>query len=172
MNEKQDPTKGATERIFVVTVDNEPGVLARVSGLITGRGWNIYSLTVHVFDDRPTVAVMTFKFMATTELSEQVVNQIGKLVPVHSVEDLTGNPRRIEVRLVLVKVVIGRNPADLPRTVIARAEKQGGVLFSRGLKGALFFVRTGSEDECRSFIADMRQFGTVSTNGSGTVALA
>ena len=171
MNEKQDPVNGAAMRTFITIVDNEPGVLARVSGLITGRGWNIESLTVDASKGSP-IAVMTFKFMATTALAEQVVNQIGKLVPVHSVEDLTGNPRRVEVRLVLVKVVIGRNPADLPRTVIAHAEKQGGVLLSRGRKGALFFVRTGSEHECERFIALMREFGTVSTNGSGTVALA
>ena len=98
-------------RTFAVLVDNEPGVLARVIGLFSGRGYNIESLTVTEVDDDANLSRITIVTDGTTQVLMQIRNLLERLVPVHRVEDLTAVALANELEppvqreLALVKVV-------------------------------------------------------------------
>jgi len=99
-----------------VLVDNEAGVLARVIGLFSGRGYNIESLTVAEVDTQAHFSRITVVTSGTPMIIEQIKNQLRRLVPVHRVTDLTLDGPSLERELVLVKVrgkrrEAGRKPA-------------------------------------------------------------
>src|SRR5579871_6646686 len=87
-----------------VLVDNEPGVLARVIGLFSGRGYNIESLTVSETEHRAHLSLITIVTTGTPMVIEQIKNQLDRLVPVHHVVDMTVTGRAIERELAMVKV--------------------------------------------------------------------
>ena len=87
-----------------VLVDNEPGVLARVVGLFSGRGYNIESLTVAEVAHETHLSRITIVTSGTPETIEQIRHQLERLVPVHSVKDLTLTVRAIERELAMIKV--------------------------------------------------------------------
>ena len=91
--------------IFVVWVDNEAGVLARVVGLFSGRGYNIESLTVAEIDNLDSISRISIVTCATPMVKEQIKAQLGRLVPVHDVDDLSDNSIHVERELALVKIV-------------------------------------------------------------------
>jgi len=169
MNRHQQLENGARPQTIVITVDNEPGTLARVAGLYTGRGWNIDSLTVYVDPAERDVAVMTLKLMATDALAKQVENQIRRIISVHEVKNLTGNPHRIELQLVLIRIVL-RKRVD-PHKVIDAANSLGCIMHGGQEPGVLAFSKASSEQSCAELAAMLRKFGKVTSNGSGTVAL-
>ena len=88
-----------------VLVDNEPGVLARVIGLFSGRGYNIESLTVAEIDDARNLSRITVVTSGTEMIIEQIKAQLGRLVPIHRVSDLTLEGPHVDRELALVKVV-------------------------------------------------------------------
>ena len=87
-----------------VLVDNEPGVLARVVGMFSGRGYNIESLTVAEVAHETHLSRITIVTSGTPEIIEQIRHQLERLVPVHSVKDLTLTVRAIERELAMIKV--------------------------------------------------------------------
>src|SRR5262245_40226317 len=89
---------------LAVVVDNEPGVLARVIGLFAGRGYNIESLTVSETEHDSHVSRITIVTTGTANVIEQIKHQLERMVPVHSVADLTVMGNAIERELALVKV--------------------------------------------------------------------
>src|SRR5256885_14288505 len=89
---------------MVVTVDNEPGVLARVIGLFAGRGYNIESLTVAEVDHLDHTSRITIVTSGTAEVLEQIKHQLDRLIPVHKVIDLTEETPGIEREMALVRV--------------------------------------------------------------------
>ncbi|MBT3655082.1 MAG: acetolactate synthase small subunit, partial [Alphaproteobacteria bacterium] len=95
-----------TERhTLSVLVDNEPGVLARVVGLFSGRGYNIESLTVSEVDTARQLSRISVVTSGTPMVIEQIKQLLDKLVPTHSVQDLTVGPAHGERELALVKIV-------------------------------------------------------------------
>ena len=86
-------------------MDNEPGVLARIAGLFSGRGYNIESLTVSETEHEKHISRITIVTAGTNAVIEQIKSQLHRLVPVHRVVDLTLYGQAIERELVLVKVV-------------------------------------------------------------------
>src|SRR2546430_7440075 len=95
----------ATERhTLSVLVDNEPGVLARVIGLFSGRGYNIDSLTVSETEHEKHLSRITIVTTGTPMVIEQIKNQLERLVPVHRVVDVTVGGKSIERELAMVKV--------------------------------------------------------------------
>src|SRR5260370_35685988 len=95
----------ATERhTLSVLVDNEPGVLARVIGLFSGRGYNIDSLTVSETEHEKHLSRITIATTGTPMVIEQIKHQLERLVPVHKVVDLTVTGRAIERELAMIKV--------------------------------------------------------------------
>src|ERR1700757_726056 len=91
-------------RTLCVLVDNEPGVLARVVGLFSGRGYNIDSLTVSETEHQKHLSRITIVTPGTPMVIEQIKNQLERLLPVHKVVDLTVTGRAIERELAMVKV--------------------------------------------------------------------
>src|SRR5215470_16845069 len=99
------PVKEKIEtRTLAVIVDNEPGVLARVIGLFSGRGYNIDSLTVSETEHEKHLSRITIATTGTPMVIEQIKHQLERLVPVHRVVDLTASGKALERELALVKV--------------------------------------------------------------------
>ena len=101
MAPKQQPIE---TRTIAVLVDNEPGVLARVIGLFSGRGYNIASLTVSEVDPERGLSRITVIASGTAQILEQIKAQLARLVPVHRVSDLSSEGPHVERELALVKV--------------------------------------------------------------------
>src|SRR5436190_23002649 len=101
-----DATKALEEtHTLAVVVDNEPGVLARIAGLFSGRGYNIESLTVSETQHEAHVSRITIVTAGTADVIEQIKHQLDRLIPVHTVTDLTVTGEALERELALVKVV-------------------------------------------------------------------
>lgn len=156
------------KRIIAVVVDNEPGVLARVIGLFSGRGYNIESLTVSEVDPEESLSRITIVTSGTPMILEQIKAQLGRLVPVHSISDLTQEGRYVERDLALVKVYSRGNKrvealriADIFR---ARVVDAGHTHF--------VFEMTGRSDKLDTFIELMRPLGLVDVSRTGVVAIA
>ena len=92
------------KHIVAVLVDNEPGVLARVIGLFSGRGYNIESLTVAEVDPKENLSRITIVTSGTPMVIEQIKAQLGRIVSVHKVSDLTEEGPFVERELALIKV--------------------------------------------------------------------
>ncbi|MBT8388138.1 MAG: acetolactate synthase small subunit, partial [Altererythrobacter sp.] len=98
-------TQAASERhVLNVTVDNEPGILAKITGLFTARGYNIDSLTVADISDDHAISRITIVTGGPPEVIDQIEAQLERLVPVHRVVDLTTAGEHVERELALVKV--------------------------------------------------------------------
>ena len=93
------------QHIIVVWVDNESGVLARVVGLFSGRGYNIDSLAVAEVDKRKNISRITISTSGTLQVLQQIKLQLGKLVPVHKVADFPLNKKTLMREMALLKVV-------------------------------------------------------------------
>ena len=153
---------------IAVLVDNEPGVLARVVGLFSGRGYNIESLTVAEVDqslDRSRITIVTSG-------DEMVINQIRaqleRLVPVFNVVDLTMEGPSIERELALIKVIAqGENRIEALRVAdIFRARAVDSTL------GSFVFEVTGDTGKINAFIDLMRPLGLAEISRTGVVAIA
>lgn len=160
-----DAEKAAEERhTLVVLVDNEPGVLARVIGLFSGRGYNIDSLTVAEIDTARGLSRINIVTTGTPLVIEQIKNLLAKLVPVHSVLDLTVEGPHIERELALVKVV-----GDRERLLGALrvADFMHARLVDSSPESFVFEV-TGASSEVDSFI---HMLEPVEVSRAGVVAM-
>ena len=151
-----------------VLVDNESGVLARVIGLFSGRGYNIESLTVAEVDPAEQLSRITVVTSGTPMVIEQIKNQLDRLVPVHKVRDLTKEGAALERELALVKVrssgekrVESLRIADIFRARVVDATIESFV-----------FEMTGSTDKLNAFIGLMRPLGLVDVARTGVAAIA
>ena len=95
--------------IIVVWVDNEAGVLARVAGLFSGRGYNIESLAVAEVDKKKHISRITIVTTGSPEVIEQIKLQLKKLIPVHKVADFKRNDKEILFRELALFKVLGNN---------------------------------------------------------------
>ena len=93
------------QHIIVIWVDNESGVLARVIGLFSGRGYNIDSLAVAEVDKKKNISRITISTSGTPQVLQQIKLQLGKLVPVHKVADFPRNKKTLMREMALLKVV-------------------------------------------------------------------
>ncbi len=151
-----------------VLVDNEPGVLARVIGLFSGRGYNIESLTVAEVDAANAVSRITVVTSGTRMVIEQIKNQLARLVPVHSVRDLTDEGPHVERELALIKVSASgdKRIESLRLADIFKARVVDATLNS------FVFELTGTGDELNDFIALMSELGLVGVSRTGIVAIS
>ena len=158
-----------TERhTLSLKVDNEPGVLARVIGLFSGRGYNIESLTVSEIDMDRNLSRITIVTTGTAMIIEQIKNQLDRLVPVHAVRDLTLQGSVIERELILIKVVgVGENRvqalqlADIFRARVVDATNNSFV-----------FEMTGAPDKLTAFVKLMQPLGLIDVSRTGIVAIS
>ena len=105
-------TQVSESHTLSVLVDNEPGVLARVIGLFSGRGYNIESLTVSETEHQKHVSRITIVTTGTPMVIEQIKHQLDRMIPVYRVVDMTTSGRAIERELAMVKV--RGTPAAVP----------------------------------------------------------
>ena len=151
-----------------VLVDDEAGVLARVIGLFSGRGYNIASLAVAEVDEVEHLSRITVVTTGTPVIIEQIKAQLGRLVPVHKVSDLTLQGPHVERELALIKVT-GSGEARVESLRIAdifRARVVDSTIDS------FIFEMTGSTDKLDAFINLMKPLGLAEIARGGAVAIA
>jgi acetolactate synthase-1/3 small subunit len=152
---------------LAVIVDNEPGVLARVIGLFSGRGYNIDSLTVSETEHQSHRSRITIVTRGTPMVIEQIKNQLERLVPVHRVVDMTANGPAIQRELAMVKVRgKGENRVEALRLAGAFRAR----VIDAGTESFVFEI-TGASDKIESFIALMVPLGLVEISRTGIVAI-
>ncbi len=151
-----------------VIVDNEPGVLARVVGLFSGRGYNIESLTVSETEHEAHLSRITIVTTGTPMVIEQIKNQLDRLVPVHRVVDLTVNGRVLARELALIKVK-GKGEARVEALRLADAFRARVVDANTE---SFVFELTGKGDKIDEFVGLMRPLGLVEYSRTGVAAIA
>ena len=151
-----------------VLVDNEAGILARIAGLFSSRGYNIESLTVADVSENLAVSRITIVTSGSPHVMEQILAQLERLVPVHKVTDLTTLGPHVERELALVKVAgTGEHRIEAMRLAdIYRARVLDATT------GSFVFEITGSTDKINTFIDLMREVGLVEIARTGVVAIA
>ena len=150
-----------------VLVENKFGVLARVAGLFSGRGYNISSLTVHETED-PRFSKMTIVTTGDAAILEQIDKQLSKLIDVIRVENLTGS-HFIEREMALIKI---KTPTREDRSQLVQlVEIFAGTIVSVS-REEIGVEIAGKSDRIDNFIELVRDFGIVEMARSGRVAIA
>jgi acetolactate synthase-1/3 small subunit len=170
IEDRHDPEETHT---LSVVVDNEPGVLARVVGLFSGRGYNIDSLTVSETEHEKHLSRITIVTTGTRTVLEQIKNQLDRLVPVHRVTDLTTEARErsqdkpLERELALVKVACTGND----RVEALRLADAFRAQVIDATTTHFTFEMTGRTNKIEQFIAIMQPLGLVEVCRTGVAAL-
>jgi acetolactate synthase I/III small subunit len=153
---------------IAVLVDNEPGVLARVIGLFSGRGYNIESLTVAEVDRANGLSRITIVTTGTPMIIEQIKAQLSRLVPVHKIRDLTDEGPFVEREMALIKVagngdsrIESLRLADIFRARVVDSTTESFV-----------FEMTGSSEKLNAFITLMEPLGLVEISRTGAAAIS
>jgi acetolactate synthase-1/3 small subunit len=161
--------KGQERRTTLsVLVDNEAGVLARVIGLFSGRGYNIESLTVAEVDHLDHTSRITVVTSGTPEVLEQIRHQLERLVPVHKVVDLTAERPGIEREMALVKVAGGGEK----RVEALRLSDAFRARVIDTTHSSFVFEITGNPQKIDAFIDLMKPLGLVEVSRTGVVAIS
>ena len=154
-----------SKHIITALVENQPGVLARVIGLISGRGYNIETLNVGPTHD-PTVSRMTMQVPGDNRVLEQVTRQLGKLVDVISVSDLTRAPCYSQECL-LVKIAAKRAQHDVINDMVGRI---GGRVLAT-LSDAMIVQLTGESKQITDFLDMLAPFKVLDISRSGVIVM-
>ena len=154
--------------IISVLVDNEPGVLARVIGLFSGRGYNIESLTVSETDESRSISRISIVTSGTPMVIEQIKAQLKRLVPIHSVCDLTEMGAAIERELALVKII---NSGDKRIEALRIADTFRARTLDSTLNSFVFEV-TGNSSKVAAFVDLMRSLGEIEVARTGVSAIS
>lgn len=157
----------ATHTISVL-VDNEAGVLARVIGLFSGRGYNIDSLTVAEVDEAAHMSRITIVTSGTPQVIEQIKAQLGRLVPIHRVVDLTVECESVERELALVKVA-GKGEQRVEALRMSEAFRARVV---DATPESFVFEITGNTEKINAFIALMNPLGLQEVSRTGAAAIS
>ena len=154
--------------IIVVWVDNEAGVLARVVGLFSGRGYNIDSLAVAEVDKKKHLSRITIVTIGTPEVIEQIKLQLKKLIPVHKVADFSRHdPRILFQELALFKVVANPKKQEKVKKI---CKKFNAIVLDKSKKSFVIQV-TALRMEIDKLTKDLKPFGLVSVSRTGAVAM-
>jgi len=162
------PTQEKERHTLSVLVDNEPGILARIAGLFSARGFNIDSLTVSETEHEKGLSRITVVTVARPKVLSQIRLQLERLVPVHKVHDLTEEGKSLERELALVKVAgTGENRVETLRLADAfRAQ-----VVDASTESFVFEI-TGKPTKIEQFIALMVPLGLVEVVRTGLAAIS
>ena len=156
------------QHTLAILVDNEPGVLARVIGLFSGRGYNIESLTVAETDPEGRLSRITIVTSGTRQIIEQIKAQLSRLVPIHKVSDLTAEGEHVEREMALIKVsgtgehrVEALRIADIFRARVVDSTNESFV-----------FEIVGQTRKLNAFVKLMQPLGLVDLARTGVAAIA
>ncbi|MGX7925993.1 acetolactate synthase small subunit [Tsuneonella sp. HG094] len=160
-------TAQAERHVLAITVDNEAGILAKIAGLFTARGYNIDSLTVADISDNHQISRITIVTNGPPEVIDQIHAQLERLIPVHKVIDLTEAGPHVERELALVKVAgTGDKRVEALRLAdIFRAKPVDTTTES------FIFEITGAPEKIDTFVSLMRELGLVEVGRTGIVGM-
>ena len=161
------PATQSERHVLNVTVDNEAGILAKIAGLFTARGYNIDSLTVADITYDHAVSRITIVTSGPPEVIDQIEAQLERLVPVHKVSDLTTAGPHVERELALIKVS-GTGDSRVEALRIAEVFRASVVDTTTE---SFVFELTGAPDKIDSFVSLMRGLGLVEVGRSGIVGM-
>jgi acetolactate synthase I/III small subunit len=165
MEDRHDPTETHT---LSVLVQNEPGVLARVIGLFSGRGYNIESLTVSETESQKHVSRITVVTTGTPQVIQQIKNQLDRMIPVYRVVDMTLiSDRSIERELAMVKV---RGTGEHRVEAMRLADAFRARVIDASIESFIFEI-TGNSAKINQFIDLMRPLGLVEVSRTGVAAI-
>jgi acetolactate synthase-1/3 small subunit len=157
-----------TSRTLSLVVDNQPGTLARVIRLFSGRGYNIESLTVTEIDNRRHLSRISLVTRGTSMTIEQIKSQLLRIVPVHLVRDLTLEGPFIKSELALIKLVAdGANRVEALRIAETFRARTLDVTL-----GSFVFELTGRPNKIDAFIALMKSLGDIEISRTGVSAIS
>lgn len=158
----------ASERhVLAITVDNEAGILAKIAGLFTARGYNIDSLTVADITENHSVSRITIVTHGPPAQIDQIHAQLERLVPVHKVSDLTEMGPHVERELALIKVA---GTGEIRVEALRVAEVFRAKVVDTTTRSFVFEL-TGTPDKIDSFVAIMRDLGLVEVGRTGIVGM-
>jgi len=164
MKIKQDE---AERHVLTITVDNESGILAKIAGLFTARGYNIDSLTVADISENHSVSRITIVTHGPPAQIDQIHAQLDRLVPVHKVSDLTELGPHVERELALIKV---SGTGDIRVEALRVAEVFRAKVVDTTTSSFVFEL-TGVPDKIDSFVTIMRELGLVEVGRTGIVGM-
>lgn len=153
---------------LAVVVDNEAGVLARVIGLFSGRGYNIDSLTVAEIDHEGHRSRITIVTTGTPQVIQQIKAQLDRMVPVHDVHDLTVESASVERELALIKV---RSTGEKRVEALRLADIFRAKVVDTSLSSFVFEI-TGTPEKVDAFAELMRPLGLIEVARTGVAALS
>ena len=154
--------------IIVVWVDNEAGVLARIAGLFSGRGYNIESLAVAEVDKKKHISRITIVTEGTPQVIEQINLQLKKLVPVHKVADFKRTDKNILFReLALFKILANLKKQEKIKKF---CKKFNPVVLDKS-KTSFVIQVTALRADIDKLTLDLKRFGLISTSRTGAVAM-
>jgi len=162
--ETQEPER----HTLSVLVDNEPGILARIAGLFSARGYNIDSLTVSETEHDRGLSRITVVTVATPKVLAQIKLQLERLVPVHRVHDLTAEGKSLERELALIKV----GGTGEPRAEALRLADAFRAQIVDATTESFVFEVTGKPSKIDSFIALMVPLGLIEVVRTGLAAIS
>ena len=154
--------------IIVVWVDNEAGVLARIAGLFSGRGYNIESLAVAEVDKKLNISRITIVTTGTPQVINQIRLQLKKLVPVHNVADFKREDKQVIFKEMALLKIVGKN-GKRDRALKA-CKKFNPVILDKTSKSFVIQI-TALRREIDKMIVDLKKFGLVSVSRTGAVAM-
>jgi len=153
--------------VLTIMVDNEPGILAKIAGLFTARGYNIDSLTVADIQEDHTVSRITIVTKGPPHVIDQIMAQLERLVPVHKVIDLTEAGPHVERELALVKVA-GRGEHRVEAMRLAEVFRATAIDITTA---SFVFEITGAPEKIDSFVHLMGELGLVEVVRTGIVGM-
>ena len=154
--------------IIVVWVDNEAGVLARVVGLFSGRGYNIESLAVAEVDSKKNLSRITIVTTGTPQVIEQIKLQLKKLVPVHKVADFKREDKNVIFKEMALLKIVG-NTAKINRALNA-CKKHNAVILDKSKKSIVIQI-TALRRDIDKVLVKLKSLGLVSASRTGAVAM-
>jgi len=150
-----------------VLVNDEPGALARVIGLFSGRGYNIDSLTVAPVNLTKRYSRIIIVTSGTKMIINQIIHSLERLIQVKKVIDLTSGDSTSERELALIKVIPKKNKINLLKKIIKKYKAR--LIFNNSKKYA--FEITNSPDMINSFIVELNKIGTIDVSRTGLIAI-
>ena len=154
--------------IFVVWVDNEAGVLARVVGLFSGRGYNIESLAVAEVDKKLNISRITIVTTGTPQVINQIRLQLKKLIPVHNVADFKREDKQVIFKEMALLKIVGKNGKR--DKALKACKKFNPVILDKTNKSYVIQI-TALRREIDKMIVNLKKFGLVSVSRTGAVAM-
>ena len=154
--------------IIVVWVDNEAGVLARIAGLFSGRGYNIESLAVAEVDKKLNISRITIVTTGTPQVINQIRLQLKKLIPVHNVADFKREDKQVIFKEMALLKVVGKNGKR--ENALKACKKFNPVILDK-TKNSYVIQITALRREIDKMIVHLKKFGLVSVSRTGAVAM-